>query len=112
MTYDHLFQWRKKAGAAGGPEAAASTSEPEQEVVPTGQRENYRSFKLGQHENVWQSGESTGALDEKRLSSISSRFSSVKAKLERDTAKTQACSSHCPEPGTSQKQIAYDTQNF
>ena len=50
MPYDQLFQWRERAGAAGGPEAAAPTSEPEQEVVPTGRRENYRSFKLGQHE--------------------------------------------------------------
>ena len=31
--------------------------------------------------NVWQSGESTGALDEKkRLCNICSRFSSIKAK--------------------------------
>ena len=58
MPYDQLFQWRERAGAAGGPEAAAPTSE--QEVVPTGRRENY-SMK-----NVWQSGESTGALDEKK----------------------------------------------
>lgn len=61
--------------------------------------------------NVWQSGESTGALDEKkRLSNICSRFSSIKERIGSDTAKRQVCSSHCPEPGTSQKLITYDTR--
>ena len=62
MPYDQLFQWREKAGAAGGPGAAAPTSEPEQ-VVPTGGRENHRGFKLGQHEKClaeWRVYQGTG----------------------------------------------------